>query len=347
MLGSDMATELSNELENENFTNLADLHMHLGSAATAHLLWELAHQRGIVLPEKNYWKFLDFLHIDEDSNSNKLIDYHSYHNYFDLGQLIQSSPEAVEYSVHEAVSLSYRKGEIDLLEVRFNPMRRNLNKMYDLDRILLGACIGMRKAMMEYPIKVGLIVEMDRRFNLAQNTVIADKAIKFRHEGVVGIDISGPHTEGFSFKEVAPIIDKARSYGLGVTVHAGEERPVEEVEEVLKYICPDRIGHGISAVSKPEVIAEIARKGIVLEVCPTSNVTLKMVDGWDHMSQIMQTLYTNGVKLTINSDGPVFLQTNSLKEMQKLLEKGIFTKKELQEFNQNAHQATFIKKNHI
>jgi len=319
-------------------THLADLHVHLGSAATAHLLWELAHQRGIVLPEKNYWKFLELVKIDHK------IGWETYHNYFDMTQMIQSSPEAVEHSIHEAISLSYRKSSLDLLEIRFNPMRRNGDRMYDLDRILLSATVGMRKAMMEYPVQVGLILEMDRRFDMRQNEIIVEKAIKFRHDGVVGIDVSGPNCDTFSMKEIAILTEKAKSYGLGITIHTGEAQPVEEVKEVLKYIQPDRIGHGIRSVDDITVMKELRDKNITLEVCPSSNVTLSVVKNWAEMKKTIRTLLDNEVKVTINSDGPVFLQTNVKEEYQKLLDKGILTLDEVEDCNKNAHQASFINK---
>jgi len=311
--------------------------MHLGSSATAHLLWEIAHERGIALPEKNYWKFLDLVQIDHK------IGWEDYHNYFDMTQMIQSAPDAVEHSIHQAASLSYRKAKIDLLEIRFNPMRRNGDKMYDLDRILLSATVGARKAMMEYPIQVGIIVEMDRRFTVEQNKIIVDKAIAFQHDGVVGIDISGPNHPDFCMKDIAPLTEKARSHGLGVTIHTGEAQPVKEVWEVLKYINPDRLGHGIRAVEDPALMKEISQRGITLEVCPTSNVILQVIKNWDDMKRTIRTLLDNQVKTTINSDGPVFLQTNVRNEYNTLMEKGILSQKEAEECNMVAHQVSFIR----
>jgi adenosine deaminase len=320
-----------------NLDNIADLHVHLGSASTGHLLWEMANHRGIALPEKNYWKFIESVKIDHN------IGFESYHAYFDLTQLIQSSPDAIETAIHEAISLSYRKANIDLIEIRFNPMRRNADRTYDIDRILLSAYVGITRAMMEYPVKAGLILEMDRRFDPKMNKIIVDKAIQHKSKGIVGIDVSGPNNSSFSFDDIYALTDKAKSHGLGVTIHTGEAQPVSEVREVIDKIRPNRLGHGIRSVDDLEVIKKLVEYDICLEVCPTSNVTLSVVKDWEDMHQTIRQLYDAGVPLTINSDGPVFLQTNALKECENLINRGILTELEIANCQANARKHTFIK----
>jgi adenosine deaminase len=317
--------------------NLGDLHVHLGSASTAHLLWEMAHYRGVTLPEKNYWKFLDLVKIDHK------IDFQSYHGYFDMTQMIQSSPDSIEKSVHEAISLSYRKANVEIIEIRFNPMRRNKDKLYDLDRIIFSAIVGMKKASMIYPVKAGLILEMDRRFDEKANMIIAEKAIKFKNEGVVGIDLSGPNVDSFDIKSIQKSVEKAKSAGLGVTIHTGEAQPVEEMWEVVEKLQPDRIGHGIKSYKDEKLMEELVKKDICLEVCPTSNVILSVVKNWLEVHQILDTFNSRGVKYTINSDGPVFYNTNVKVEFEKLLEKEILTEEDILKIKQNYVKYSFIK----
>jgi len=323
--------------ESKSFSGLADLHMHLGTASTAHLLWEIAHQRGLTLPEKDYWKFLKSIEINHN------LGWESYHNYFDVVQQIQSSPDAVSTSVTEAISLSYRKASLDLLELRFNPMRRNNGKQFDLDWVIFAAIMGIKRAMMMYPIKVGLILEMDRRFDFKKNEVIVEKAIKFRHEGIVGIDISGPDDSNFSMKEILPLIEKAKSFGLKVTIHTGETPDLSEMEYVIDYLKPDRIGHGIQCVKNPLIMDKLVKNQIVLEVCPSSNVTLGIVKNWQEMSDIIKTLKQREVLFTINSDSPVLLKTNTLNEYKLLQSQQILTHEDLIQCNNIAHKYSFAK----
>lgn len=320
-----------------NLDNISDLHVHLGSSSTGHLLWELANQRGISLREKNYWKFIDSVKIDHN------IGFDSYHGYFDLTQLIQSAPEAIEKAIHESISLAYRKANVRHLEIRFNPMRRNADRTYDIDRILLSAYVGMTRAMMEYPITVGLILEMDRRFDPKMNKIIVEKAIQHKSQGIVGVDVSGPNVDSFSFDDIFPLTDKAKSHGLSVTIHTGEAQPVEEVLEVIDKIRPNRIGHGIKSVNDPKAITKLLKHNICLEICPSSNVILSVVDGWKQMGEIIHTFIEEGVPITINSDGPVFLQTNALQECTNLIDKKILTIEQIQTCQDNARKYSFIK----
>ena len=65
-----------------------------------------------------------------------------------------------------------------------------------------------------------------------------------------------------------------RDAGLGITVHTGEDSPVQEMWEVLKYIQPDRIGHGVQAIHDEKMMDELVANNITLELCPTSNLRL-------------------------------------------------------------------------
>ena len=103
-------------------------------------------------------------------------------------ELIQSSPLAVERSVHGAIGGAYRSQRITTLELRFNPMKRNRGGEQDLDHIIAAAVRGMDRATLEYPVKPGLIFCLDRTFPYELNEIIAEKAILWRDRGVVGVE---------------------------------------------------------------------------------------------------------------------------------------------------------------
>src|SRR6185369_7826422 len=158
-------------------------------------------------------------------------------------ELIQSSPLAVERSVHTAIGGAYRSQGITTLELRFNPMKRNRGGERDLDHIIMAAVRGLDRASLEYPqVRAGLILMMDRTFDEHQNAVIIEKAIKYRSRGVVGVDIAGPRPGGlrYSYAALTPLVEEARSAGLGVTIHVGEESEfgVEETAEVVESLRP-------------------------------------------------------------------------------------------------------------
>ena len=318
-------------------TNLVDLHLHLGSSSTPHFLWELAHEQGIRLKEKDYFTFIDSITIKEQ------ITYDKYLKFFDLTELIQSSTYAIERAAHQAVSRAYRKGNVRTMEIRFNPMLRNRSGQQDLDKIIFGAVVGIKRACMEYPVRAGLILMMDRRFTKEQNEIIAGKAAKFAPEGVVGLDIAGPITSSFRVSDIVGAVKIAREAGVKITIHTGEVTGVAEMWEVIKTLSPDRIGHGIRCVDDPKLMEYLRDEKITLEVCPLSNLQTSAVKTWEEMKTVIQTLLTHHVPLTINSDGPELLGTSVREEFELLLDKHIMTVSDITACTKAELEATFVR----
>src|SRR5207237_793408 len=85
-------------------------------------MWSLAHEQGIALPTRDYWEFDRLVTV---SDPRGVPDLDSLDRIYHLTELIQSSPLAVERSVHAAIGGAYRSQRITTLELRFNPMKRN------------------------------------------------------------------------------------------------------------------------------------------------------------------------------------------------------------------------------
>src|SRR5512146_416534 len=164
---------------------LAELHTHLGGSVDSEILWTLAHEQGIALPVKDYWEFDRLVTV---SDPRGVADLDALDAIYHWTELIQSSPLAVERSVHAAIGGAYRSQGITTLELRFNPMKRNRGGERDLDHIIMAATRGLDRA--------ALILMMDRTFTDRQNAVIVEKAIRYSSRGVVGVDIAGPRPGG-------------------------------------------------------------------------------------------------------------------------------------------------------
>jgi len=103
-------------------------------------------------------------------------------------------------------------------------------------------------------------------------------------------------------KDFARAFDIARDAGLRITVHAGELDGAESVRNALDHLRPERIGHGVRAIEDPALVTRLAEEGVVLEVCPASNIALKVFA--DYTAHPFNWLRDAGVKLTLNSDDP-------------------------------------------
>jgi len=323
-------------------TQRAELHTHLGAAVDPPILWSIAHRQGIKLPTKNYWDFEDMITIDPNEKNRNVGELDK--NFYHWTELIQSSPEAVEESVKSIIGGGYRKNNLVLQELRFNPMKRNRGGERDLDHIIMSAIWGLDKALLEYPhVKAGIILMMGRTLTLKQNEIILHKAIKYKNEGVIGIDIADPQVKSFSMKEHARLFQKAKAAGLGLTIHTGEEGDLEEMRYVVKEIKPHRIGHGVMAARDPQLMREIAKNKIVLEICPTSNLRNSVVKNVGELKKIIRDLKKHKVRFTINTDGPEMYRTNIHKEQEFLIKNKILSPKEVAQCTKWAFEASFIK----
>jgi adenosine deaminase len=139
----------------------------------------------------------------------------------------------------------------------------------------------------------------------------AKLAAKYAGRGVVSY---GLHSDerGFPAAPFVEAFDLARAAGLLITPHAGELVGPESVREAVEVLRADRILHGVRVIEDPELTAEVARLGVCLDVCPSSNVVLHVVPDLEHHP--LPALLAAGVTCSINADDPIQFGPNVLEE---------------------------------
>jgi len=317
---------------------LTELHVHLGGSVDPAIMWSIAHSQGIRLPTKNYWEFVDMITI----RRGRVKSFEEYLKMFHWTELIQSSPLAVERSVYETIGGAYRKNNITRLELRYNPMKRNRGGEQDLDHIILASLRGMDRALLEYPVKAGIIICLDKSYDYRLNEILVEKAIMYRNRGIIGIDIAGPRSPRFRYEDYTRLVRRAKDAGLGVTVHAGEDEGSDSVRKVLSTLEPDRIGHGVKAVGDERALELLSRSGVLLEVCPSSNVHTGIVESYSDFRRIFAVFKKYRVKFSLNTDGPEMLRTNLRREIMLTLKHQCLTPEDIIESNEWAKDASFI-----
>ncbi|WP_422741309.1 adenosine deaminase [Micromonospora sp. WMMD754] len=131
-------------------------------------------------------------------------------------------------------------------------------------------------------------------------------ALDQRPDGLISFGLGGPEI-GVPRPQFKPYFDQARAAGLRSVPHAGETTGPETIWDALRELGAERIGHGISAVLDPALLAHLAERRIPLEVCPTSNVRTRAVAGLDEHP--LPQLVAAGVPVSINSDDPPMFGT--------------------------------------
>jgi len=151
--------------------------------------------------------------------------------------------------------------------------------------------------------------------------------------GIAGAELAGEPSD-FSYA-----FDMAREAGLRLTAHAGEWGGPKSVRDAIEDLGVDRIGHGVRAIEDPALVEILAERGIVLEVCPGSNVVLGVYPRWrDHP---IQRLRDAGVKVTVSTDDPPFFHTTMTREFEMLERTFGWGEQEFDEINQTALAAAY------
>ena len=321
---------------------LAELHAHLTAAIHPALYWKIAHNQGFKLPKQHYNDFYKHiaLSVEKKTTMKEYFDtvYHP------LLNKLSSGTFAVEEAVYEILSGAYRVNNITVIELRTNPMKHNFNGEVDLDNVIMAMLRGMERALLEYSeLSAGIIFCLDRQFTYKNNEIIVDKAIKYRKRGVVAIDFANYDTGKFKFKDYVKLVDKARDAGLKITTHTGETNDTNDMWDAINYANPLRIGHGIKAAYDKALMKEISKRGIVLEVCPISNISTTAVKDVEELKFILRTFINNNVKFCINSDWPEIIKEAHLRrQLQFLRDQNILSDEEIAQCTKISFESTFI-----
>lgn len=156
---------------------------------------------------------------------------------------------------------------------------------------------------------------------------------------VLGVDLAGDE-ENYQPAMFAGSISRARDAGLGITVHAGEFTGPAGIWTAIYQLGATRIGHGIRAVEDPGLLERLRDRGVVLELCPTSNVRLGLVPSL--AAHPIRAFLTAGVPVTINSDDPMLLGTSLSRELAAVARAYDLEPEVLVEFQAAAARAAFL-----
>eukprot|EP00747_Dinoflagellata_sp_TGD_P059036 gnl/TRDRNA2_/TRDRNA2_151386_c0_seq2.p1 gnl/TRDRNA2_/TRDRNA2_151386_c0~~gnl/TRDRNA2_/TRDRNA2_151386_c0_seq2.p1 ORF type:complete len:218 (+),score=35.61 gnl/TRDRNA2_/TRDRNA2_151386_c0_seq2:48-656(+) len=146
-------------------------------------------------------------------------------------------------------------------------------------------------------------------------------AERFRSQGVVGVDIASGEMH---FEPGSPLLqahkvctDAAKVAGFGVTVHAAESGPAENVETSIVEYSAARIGHGYRCFGCSAY--EVAKsKRAHFELCPTSSVATQGVDiGEDWSSHPLRRICADRCSCSVSTDDPTVFRTSLTEELVK------------------------------
>ena len=268
----------------------AELHVHLEGTAPPALIRRLAERNGMTVPEGVFksddeFEWSDFLHFLRT---------------YDLAASVIRTPEDYRDVTFEYLSGCAAEGAL-YVELIASPDHAAAVGLSDADHYA-GIAQGIDDARAAHGIEARILIAAIRNLGVEAAEAIARRHGDDRHPYVVGFNLVGDEA-AWPASLFARAYEIAAASGLGCTVHAGEHAGPESVRAALELPIA-RMSHGVRAIEDPALVAELAERGTVLEVCPSSNVALGLYPTYeDHP---LGALREAGVRVTLNSDDPPY-----------------------------------------
>lgn len=280
-----------------------ELHLHLEGAMPPEFTRQLAHEKRIdlrgIFNEDGSYAYRDFWHFLKvyDAATQVLQGPEDFHRLV-LAVMEQSAANDVIYC-ETFISANFCGG---------------YDKTAWVEHV---AAIREAAAQAERELGVVLrgIVTAVRHEGLDRSRDTARLAQEVAGDFITGFGLAGDE-KMHSARDFAYAFDMAREAGLRITTHAGEWGGTSSIHESLKYLRPERLGHGVEAIYDDALVDRLARDRIVLEICPGSNVFLGVFPSWD--THPIQKLRSRGVLVTVSTDDPPFFNTSMRHEYQML-----------------------------
>jgi aminodeoxyfutalosine deaminase len=273
-----------------------ELHVHLEGTVRPAALLGFARRNGVALPADSVgelariYEFSDFRHFLDVwwMTTGALRTGQDYR------QIVVDY--AAEAASHGAV---YLEGIFSPSE----PARRGVS----YEEVFAGYCDGAQEAWESHGVRVRLTPDIVRGFPIEAAEETVTHAIANVSRGIVGIGLGGPEGE-YPPQLYERAFARARDGGLGSVPHAGEVDGPASVRGALHVLGANRIRHGIRATEDPGLLRELAERGIVLDVCPISNLRTGVVRSL--AEHPLPELLAAGVQCTINTDDPAMFDSD-------------------------------------
>ena len=305
---------------------LVDLHLHLDGSLSVDIIRKLADVQQILLTESDA-ELQKKLQVEEGCTS-----LNEYLTKFDFPLTFLQTKEGIAESVF-LLQEELKKEGISYAEIRFAP-QPHLQKGLTQDEVVESAVKGLERS--DIPAAFILCCMRGREVR-EQNMETVRMAGKYLGKGVCALDLAGAEalfpTEDYEREFVL-----AKELGIPFTIHAGEAAGPESVRRAVAFGAK-RIGHGVRAHEDAELMKELAEKGIVLELCPTSNLNTAI---FSYIKEYpLRKLMDAGVRVTINTDNRMVSNTTLEKEYILLKETFSLTQMEVETLMKNGAEASF------
>src|SRR5215217_6371649 len=241
------------------------LHLHFTGSMRHLTLVELADTHGVRLP--------DALRTDwpPDLSAADERGWFRFQRLYDIARSVLRTEDDVRRLVHEAAEDDVRDGS-RWLEIQVDPSgyAARFGGITAFTDLVLDA---VRDASSATGLGMAVVIAANRTRHPLDARTLARLAAKYTGRGVVGFGLSNDERRGVT-TDFAPAFAIAERAGLRLVPHAGELLGPASIRTCVEALHAQRLGHGVRSVEEPALLAEIVDRGVVLEICPVSNVAL-------------------------------------------------------------------------
>lgn len=307
-----------------------ELHVHLEGSIRPGTLLQLARRHHVALPADNladlkrWYGFRDFPHFAEV--------------YQTLSKCIRTADD-IEFITREFLT-GQAEQNIRHSEATFTALTHYRNCGLAFDQQI--AAINRAREWSERELNTSLLVIFDipREFAPPEEALqLAQWLASRRPEGVAALGLGG-YEVNFPVEKYRTAFEWAAQKGFTAVLHAGETEGPSSIWSALQLGRSVRIGHGVRCLEDPQLVQHLRERQIPLEVCPTSNVCLRVVK--DLASHPLPRLLAEDLYVTINSDDPPMFNTTLTDEFIRITRQFGFAKEDLQRFVFNALRAALL-----
>jgi adenosine deaminase len=311
-----------------------DLHRHLEGSIRPDTFLELVLNQDVLLPTREPAELLRHVQVQPDEPPSFM----NFLSKFFLLHYMYTSPE-IYYRIMREVIEDAAKDNIIHLELRFSLGHLTRHNNFNMKDVIQWLHEARVQAEREFDISV-LLIPMTNRESPRE---VAEKVVNASLAQPAGIlaalDLAGDELHN-PLPPYLDLFDRAREHGLFINTHAGEARGPDIVENSIYFLRPTRIGHGVRSVESRDTLELLKEQGIVLEVCPTSNIQTGASPSL--RAHQLRALYDAGVKVTLNSDDPCISQTTLTQEYYIAMTEMGFMLDDLKRMVMNAAEASYL-----
>lgn len=304
-----------------------ELHCHLDGSMNLDVTKELLKEIGKTYEDA---QLMNMLQAPEDCPS--LADYLTR---FDLPISLIQTKNGLRKSA-KAVALDAATENVKYIEVRFAPTF-STNEGLSIRDIIESVQIGLKEAEAEADIKTGIIVCAMRHLPMEINLAMLKEARELYGAGVVACDLAGDE-KAFPTRNFVEFFETAKELGVPYTIHSGECGSVENIRVALE-LGAKRLGHGIAMGRDLDLMKECARRGIGVELCPSSNLQTKAITSFDEYP--LRSFMAAGIPISINTDNRMVSGTTIVREFTRVAEKFALTEEELAKIYRDSVEKSF------